>query len=204
MKKKLLYIIFIAICIVDIVITFAKGLNVGLYYGEGYTITFSENDINVDDVKSIAKDVFGKEYVVQQVEFFNDSCMIKVRDVSDEQIASLISKLNEKYSSELTTDDIKLNHIANVRIRSLIEPYVIPVILSTLIVLAYYAVRFRGAKQMLELLRALVIVGVAVYSVYAICRIPVNVLTTPIMMTAYILTILFYTIYAEKQKVENN
>lgn len=200
MKKKLCYIILIIICIVDIIITMAKGLNVGLYYGEGYTLTFSEKNVNVDDIKSIAKDVFGKEYIVQQVEFFDDSCMIKVKNVNDDQISNLITKLNEKYSSSLTTDDIKVSHVSNVRIRSLIEPYIIPIILSTLIVLAYYAVRFRGAKQMLELIKALVIVGVIIYSVFAIGRVKVNVLTTPIMMTSYILTILFYTIYAEKQK----
>ena len=200
MKKKLCYIILIIICIVDIIITMAKGLNVGLYYGEGYTLTFSEKNVNVDDIKSIAKDVLGKEYIVQQVEFFDDSCMIKVKNVNDDQISNLITKLNEKYSSSLTTDDIKVSHVSNVRIRSLIEPYIIPIILSTLIVLAYYAVRFRGAKQMLELIKALVIVGVIIYSVFAIGRVKVNVLTTPIMMTSYILTILFYTIYAEKQK----
>lgn len=200
MKKKLCYIILIIICIVDIIITMAKGLNVGLYYGEGHTLTFSEKNVNVDDIKSIAKDVFGKEYIVQQVEFFDDSCMIKVKNVNDDQISNLITKLNEKYSSSLTTDDIKVSHVSNVRIRSLIEPYIIPIILSTLIVLAYYAVRFRGAKQMLELIKALVIVGVIIYSVFAIGRVKVNVLTTPIMMTSYILTILFYTIYAEKQK----
>ena len=35
MKKKVLCIIFVIICIIDIAITASKGLNVGLYYGEG-------------------------------------------------------------------------------------------------------------------------------------------------------------------------
>ena len=203
MKKKILYIIFIIICIIciiDIVITVSKGLNVGLYYGEGYNITFSESNINLKDIKSIAKDVFGKEFVVQKVEFFNDSCMIKVKNVNDDQINNLCTKLNEKYSSELKSSDIKVEHISNVRVRNIVEPYIIPSILSLLIVLGYYAVRFRGASQMLGLVKNLVISNVLIYSVYAIGRLPVNVLTMPISIVIYLLVVLVYTLYSEKQK----
>lgn len=200
MKKKVLCIIFVIICIIDIAITTSKGLNVGLYYGEGYDITFSESNINLKEIKSIAKDVFGNNFVVQKVEFFNDSCMIKVKSVNDDQINNLCTKLNEKYSSELKSSDIKVEHVSNVRVKNIIEPYIIPTILSLLILLGYYAVRFRGASQMFGLVKSLIIADVLIYSVYAIGRLPVNVLTMPISIIIYVLVVLGYTVYSEKQK----
>lgn len=200
MKKKILCIIFVIICIIDIAITAIKGLNVGLYFGEGYNISFSESNINLKDIKSIAKDVFGNKFVVQKVEFFDDSCIIKVKSVNDDQINNLCTKLNEKYSSDLKNTDIKVEHISNIRVRNIVEPYIIPTILSLLIVLGYYAIRYRGASQMYGLVKTLVIVDVLIYSVYAIGRLPINVLTMPILIIAYVLVVLGYTIYSEKQK----
>jgi preprotein translocase subunit SecF len=200
MKKKILCIIFVIICIIDIAITAIKGLNVGLYFGEGYNISFSESNINLKDIKSIAKDVFGNKFVVQKVEFFDDSCMIKVKSVNDDQINNLCTKLNEKYSSDLKSTDVKVEHISNVRVRNIVEPYIIPTILSLLIVLGYYATRFRGASQMFGLVKTLLIVDVLIYSVYAIGRLPINVLTMPILIITYVLVVLGYTVYSEKQK----
>lgn len=200
MKKKILCIIFVIICIIDIAITAIKGLNVGLYFGEGYNISFSESNINLKDIKSIAKDVFGNKFVVQKVEFFDDSCIIKVKSVNDDQINNLCTKLNEKYSSDLKSTDVKVEHISNVRVRNIVEPYIIPTILSLLIVLGYYAIRFRGASQMFGLVKTLLIVDVLIYSVYAIGRLPINVLTMPILIITYVLVVLGYTVYSEKQK----
>lgn len=198
MKKKILCIIFVIICIIDIAITAIKGLNVGLYFGEGYNISFSESNINLKDIKSIAKDVFGNKFVVQKVEFYDDSCLIKVKSVNDDQINNLCTKLNEKYSSDLKNTDIKVEHISNIRVRNIVEPYIIPTLLSLLIVLGYYAIRFRGASQMFGLVKTLLIVDVLIYSVYAIGGLPINVLTMPILIIAYVLVVLGYTIYSEK------
>ena len=200
MKKKILCIIFVIICIIDIAITAIKGLNVGLYFGEGYNISFSESNINLKDIKSIAKDVFGNKFVVQKVEFFDNSCIIKVKSVNDDQINNLCTKLNEKYSSDLKSTDVKVEHISNVRVRNIVEPYIIPTILSLLIVLGYYAIRFKGASQMFGLVKTLLIVDVLIYSVYAIGRLPINVLTMPILIITYVLVVLGYTVYSEKKK----
>lgn len=200
MKKKIWYIILVIICIIDIVITISKGLNVDLYYGEGYNLSFSEANININDIKSIAKEIFGKKFIVQKVEFFDDSCLIKVKNINDDQINTLCDKLNEKYSSDLKSSDIKVEHVSNVRIRSIIEPYIIPIILSLLIVLTYYAARFKGTKQMIGLIKNLLIFEILMYSAYAIIRVPINVLTMPLYMIVYVLVVLGYTIYSEKQK----
>ena len=199
MKNKIFYIIVAIIIVAALSVTALVGLRVGLGYGEGYTIGFVEDKkIEMQDAKQILADVFGsEEYSVQRVEFFEDSILVKVREVSDEQLSNLVNKLNEKYGSEMTVSDLQVEHVANVKLRTLIEPYILPIGLSTLIILGWFAIRFRGAKQMLELLKWWVIVEGLLYSLYVLARIPVDGVTMPLALTAYILTSLVYTAKTE-------
>lgn len=203
MKKKICYIVLAIILLLDVILTAAVGLRVNLYYGEGYTIKFSQKDtVDKKDVEKIAKEVFNKGYLVQNVEFFNDSAVIKVKEVNEEQLTKLAEKINEKYSSSLTITDLKVEHVSNVKIRSLVEPYVIPVLIATLLVLAFYAVRYRGAMQMAELLKYLVISEGLLYTLYAVCRVPVSTLSMPIAFTLYVLVILVHTFIGELKKTK--
>lgn len=198
MKNKVLYLILAVIFIVAIVITAVKGLKVDLYYGEGYTIKVTEKEsVELADVKAIAKEIWGNEVIVQNVEFFKDSVEIKVRDVNDEQLNQLKDKLNEKYSSELEYSDLNVEHVSNVKIRTLVEPYIIPMGLSLLLILAYYAVRYRGARRMIELLGWIIAIEGLMFSVYAIVRVPVNGLTLPIAVCLYVLTVIINSAKSE-------
>lgn len=203
MKKKILYGLLALVLIVDIIITATAGLRVSLYYGEGYSIKVSEKDtINKEDVEKIVKEVFEKDYVVQDLELFKDSVVIKVKEVSDEKVQVLVDKLNEKYSSSLTKDDVKVEHVSNVKIRSLVEPYVIPTLIATALVLVFYAIRYRGAKQMLELIKYLLLAEGVLYTLHAIVRVPVNTMTLPVAFSLYALVILVYTFIGEWNKVK--
>lgn len=200
MKKKIVYIILAILLIVDIVITKQIGLKVNLYYAEGYTVTFKEKDtIELNEVKEIAKDIWGNNFLIQNVEFFYDSAIIKVKEIQDGQISELCAKLNEKYSSELKEEDFGIEHVSNVKIRTLVEPYIIPIGLSFLLVIAYYAVRYKGIRQMIDLLKYLLIGALILYSIYAILRVPVGSLTMPLFMTLYFGITLVYTIISEKK-----
>lgn len=199
MKNKVIYGALAVILTIAIIITLTLGLKVDLYYGEGYTIKFTETaTIETGEVESIVKEIWGDTFGVQRIEFFNDSAVIKVKEVDDDKIQKLCDKLNEKYSSELQTSNFKIDHVANVKIRNIIEPYIIPAVLSLIIVSLFYAIRYRGVRQMLELLLYLVIAEGIVYSVYAICRVPISTFTMPIAMSVYVLVILGYTFYSEK------
>ena len=110
MKKKILLVSVLILLIVDIIITATIGLRVSTEYAEGYLIKFHEKStISTDDIKSIAKEIWGKNYKVQKVEFFDDSAVIKVRSYDSDQIETLKNKLNEKYSSNLETSDFERN-----------------------------------------------------------------------------------------------
>lgn len=198
-KGKIALIVFLIIFALDIILTGVVGLRVNMYYGGGTVIRFqlSNTTFDINDIKSITKDVFGKDYMVKKVEFFNDNALIKVKSASDEQLNNLCTKLNEKYSSNLTTDDLEVNYEANVKIRNIVEPYVIPVGISIIFVLVYFAIRFRGSKEMTEYLKSLIVVEVLFYSLYAIGRVKVSQLTMPIALSLYVLTTLIYTTKTE-------
>lgn len=200
MKNKVIYIALAIIFIVAIIMTVDKGLKVDTFYGEGYTISFTEKtEIELSDIESIVKEIWKDNYSIKKLEFFGDSAEIKVKDYNDEQINQLKDKLNEKYGSELEISSFDIEHVANIKLRTVITPYIIPTILSLLIVMMFYAIRYKGARKMLELLICLIAVEGVLYSVYAIARIPVSYLTMPIAMCLYTLVILAYTLKSEKE-----
>ena len=202
MKEKILYVVLAIVFIIAIVMTAVLGLRVDLNYAEANTITFTVGkNINIDEIKEIAADVLGSnDILVQQVEMFGDSAIIKTRqDITDENITNLCTKINEKYETELTTDNFATDHILNTKLRSVIEPYIIPIGLSTLLIVAFYAIRYKGTKNMIGLIKYLVIVEGLLYSLYAIGRVPVNEMTMPIALALYTLVITIYSVRNEME-----
>lgn len=201
MNKKIVYIACVILLVIDIVVTMTIGLRVNLYYGEGYTISFTEEDtIELNDIKSIAKDIWGNDYVIQRIEFFNDSAKIKVKEATDEQIQQLCDKVNEKYSSELTKDDFRLEHVSNVKIRSIIEPFIAPIIISLVIIILYLGIRFRKTKQIIELLMNIVALISIIFTLHAVLRLPISEYTIPLFMTLYGLIVIVLPIKWEREK----
>ena len=202
-KSKILIIVLIIIFIIAIVLTGIRGLNVDLNYAEGVSIIFDlDQQFNTDDVKSIAREVWQDgQIIVQKVEVYNESVLIKVSSVNEEQIESLVTKINEKYSLELTSADITVQYNSNVQIRDIISPYVVPLIIATALIVVYYSIRFRGVKEIVELLVKLIFAEGIVYSIYAITRLPIDVLTMPIVMIVYAGVTIYVTVKNEKGKV---
>ena len=200
MNKKIIYIALAVVFVISIIITATIGLRVNLNFAQGHTVTFTVGkEIKIEEIEKIAREVFGNtKFIVQKVELFNDSALIKSEEeITAEQLENLRNKLNEKYEVELTTDSFEIDYVTNIRLRNIIEPYIIPIGISTLLIVGYYAVRYKGAKKMLELLKYLVIVEGLIYSVYAIGRVQINELTMPIALVGYALVVIIYTYHCE-------
>ena len=98
---------------------------------------------------------------------FNDSVSIKVNDYKEEDLQKLCDKVNEKYGKELKVEEnFYAEHVSNVRLRTLILPYILPIGISILLILGYYAIRFKGTKEMIGLIKYLVIFEVVIYTAY--------------------------------------
>lgn len=118
MKKKLFGITIIVV-IIGIIVVALKGFNVNFKYIEHKAITIPINtDFNINDIQSIADEMFGKNTCyLEKAGIYNDEVIINVKDITEEQIESLKNKVNEKYEikqkinikikEEYNLDDIK-------------------------------------------------------------------------------------------------
>lgn len=198
-KNKILSIILVIIFISAIISTAIRGFKVDMNYAEGTTIVFDlKKQFNVEDVKNIAKEIWNNERVlVQKVEVYDESVLIKVKNISDEQINNLAKKINEKYELELTNNDFTILYNSNEKLRNIVKPYIIPLIITTALIVVYYSIRFKGVQEILEFLVSLIVVEGIIYSIYALFMIPVNYFTMPIVMLAYSGVVIYITVKNE-------
>ena len=203
-KSKIISIILVIIFIIAIVLTGIRGLNVDLNYSEGISILFNlDQQFNTKDIEKLAREIWPDgQIIVQKVEVYDETALIKVSSINDEQLTNLVSKINEKYGLELEQSDFTVQYNSNVQIRDIVKPYIVPMIITTALIVLYYSIRFRGVKEILDLLIKLIFAEGILYSIYAIARLPIDVLTMPIGMLVFAGVTIYVTIKHEKGKLK--
>lgn len=203
--KRIIEILSICLILAGTIIVITLGFNVGLKYSEN-----TQMDINIGkefaikDIKAITNDVFkNKKVIIQQVELYKDMVQITVKDATDEQISQLTTKINEKYGTDIKVENISVTKNANTKLRTLIKPYIIPILISMIIILAYCLIIYRKVgilKTLCYFLAGIVLPQVVLFSLYAITRLPINQITSVISIFLYIATILLITDKLNKEK----
>ena len=142
-STKILVILIAIILVLGAIMIFTKGLAFELRYQDSKKVeinlgkTFEEQDI-----KEITKEVFGNQPVrIQAIEVYKDAVSITTTEITEEQKADLLTKLNEKYEIELKAEDITIEEVAHIRGRDIIKPYLIPFTIVTAIVLVCLVIR---------------------------------------------------------------
>lgn len=201
-KSKILCVILAVIFIAAIISTAIRGLRVDINYSEGVTMVVDlGKEFDTKDVKDIAKEIWsGKDVLVQKVEVYDESVSVKVPEVNEEQINNFVTKINEKYQLELTSSDVSVLYNSNERLRNIVRPYIIPLIIATALIVVYYSIRFKGVKEILNLLLTLIAVEGIIYSIHALLLLPINVFTMPVVMIAYAGVVIGVTIKNETKK----
>lgn len=201
-KSKILCVILAVIFIAAIISTAIRGLRVDINYSEGVTMVVDlGKEFDTKDVKDIAKEIWsGKDVLVQKVEVYDESVSVKVPEVNEEQINNFVTKINEKYQLELTSADVSVLYNSNERLRNIVRPYIIPLIIATALIVVYYSIRFKGVKEILNLLLTLIAVEGIIYSIHALLLLPINVFTMPVVMIAYAGVVIGVTIKNETKK----
>lgn len=204
--KKIVYAVLAVIIIIGIIVISTVGFNVDVIYSNHREIkVYVGKDYNIDEVKQIVNEVIPNERVViNKQEKFNDSFIIKVNTISDEQLENLKQKISEKYeiSEENRDNMITASDVGALRIRDLIRPYVMPIIISTAVILVYMGVRYKKlgiAKVVIQEIVVLVMAGALLLSVIAITRCPVNRTFIPAMLTVYVLSLITTNLQFTKQ-----
>mgnify|MGYP002569922340 CR=1 FL=1 len=203
-KQKILSVIIAVIVIAGAIVTGVKGLNYDLRYQETKNIElYIAKDFEIADIKAITDEVMGKSpVIIRKVEVYEDSVSITAKDITDEQKQSIIEKINEKYETELSADSTQIETIPHTRGRDIAKPYIIPFIISTVIILVYMAIRYRKIgvlKTLLTTISTSVAAQAVLLSIIAIARIPVGRLTIPMIVTVYMLTLVGLTTNFEKK-----
>lgn len=201
--KKILLLGLILIIIAGIVVVTLKGVNVSLLYEQHETVNLViGKEVNINDIKNICKEVFNdKEVIVRKVELFDDAVNLNVESMTDEERQNLVDKVNEKYETQFTVDSINVKVIPKVRIRDTVRPYIIPLVIATIAIVAYMVIRFRKIKitKLLGKIVAIILLTEAtVTSIVTIARIPVTPVLINVMFAVAILELVLYVDCTER------
>ena len=196
MKNKIFVGLSIVV-LIGIIIIAICGFNVDYAYKNYYLVDIQiGQEFNINDIENITKEVFGKQSVeIQKAGVYSDNVVIKVKEISEEQKNTLNTKINEKYSVENKVEDIEVNYIPSFRIRDIVKPYIVPMLIFSVVIFAYMGIRFRkigSGKVVAQALVLGVIAELLFMAIIAITRYPVNRLVLPVGVVIYgvILTVL--------------
>lgn len=216
-NRKIIYIVIASIIVIGAIITGFKGLNVALKYAPNKQIDiYLGKEFDNNDIKQLVKEVIGnKEVIIQKVELYEEIASITVKEITDEQVEELNTKINEKYELENTVkDDISIVENSNLKIRDLIKQFIFPIALSLVIIIIYAGIRFRNVNifEVITKIIGMNILAELLYvSILAITRLPVNNLTVPMGIAIYtIITLAIFhefeikeTKHEKKEKAKN-
>lgn len=199
-NKKIVGIILALIILAGIIITCSKGLNFSLYYSNHKTIDiYIGQEFENQDIYQIAKEVVGDQKVeVQKVELYEDMVSINVKDITDEQLENINTKINEKYGIENSVEEIVVTDIPNVRGRDIVKLYILPVAISFAIIIIFFVIynaiysrkgrEINTVKTVGKSIANIIIVQLLYLSILAIPRVEINILTMPISIALYVIT----------------
>ena len=203
--KRVVSILLICLLIAGIIVIAVKGFNVGLKYSENTQIAINiGKTFEINDIKQITSEVFkGQRVIIQKVELYEDMVQITVKEASEGQINELNTKINEKYELENSIDDVEVVQNANVRLRTLIKPYILQISILSIVTILYAMIVYRkqGILYVLYTTAMAIVAPQAILSsLYAVTRIPINRLTSIIAVVVYIASITITMIYFGKKK----
>ena len=181
-----------------------KGFNFDLKYQDTKQIEFGlDKQFSISDIKAITDEVLNNEQVlIRKVEVYEDAVNITAKEITDEQKANIITKVNEKYGTELNAEEIEVTTIAHTKGRDIIKPYVVPFIIATIIILVYMMIKYyklNSVKVLVKTIGVILLTQILLFSIMAITRIPIGRLTIPLVLTVYMLTLVWYTSKLENQ-----
>lgn len=191
-KSKILYWIMLVISVIGIVIISLKGFNVELKYKTTQQLELAiGKEFKLEEVKEIAKEVLGKNVIIQNVEFYGDVVSITANEINDEQKEQIIDKINEKYSTELSKDDIQVKRIPNIKIREIVIPYIVPLlIISAIFIIYLMIIYYKNGIVKTAVIPAIKIIisQLTLFGVIAITRLPVGRFLPTCVLLVYVLS----------------
>lgn len=206
-KNIIIYIIICLIIIAGIAVWDSKGFNSELQYSSRYQIELSNNTgIEKSDIEEIASEVLGdKRYFVQEVENFGNYVAIVSEEITEEQKNEIVQKFNDKYQTEVNSDDIAIKYIPFTRVKDVIKHFAFTGAITLGIIMIYFLIRFRKLGWNFIIFSTLfypIIAEILMYSIMAIVRIPFGRLAIALSIGLYIAVVIVLTCIFENKRKE--
>lgn len=195
-KNNLILLVLIVFILAGLITMFVTGFNKSSEYQAGTRIeVYIPQGYEKQDIINIAKESFnGKKINFEKIEKLNQVAGIKVKDYNPEELEIFKTKISEKYNIDKDNLQIYEIEIPATRVRTAIEPYMLPIILVTALSLIYVLLKnLKSEKKwkiILKIVLTLVIVLCVYFSIILICRLPFAAYTMPLALAIYIITLL--------------
>lgn len=112
MKNKTLYIIMIIAIILGAIIVKAKDFNYSTLYSEHKRVEIIVGkEYELKDIEKIADESIKEDHITRKATLYGTSVTIDAKDITDDELNTLFSKLNEKYSKSYNIKDVKKEDI---------------------------------------------------------------------------------------------
>lgn len=194
--KRIILIILILIIISGIITVGVAGFEKSSDYTSGTRLeVYIPKGYDKQEVINLAKESFAnKEISFYEIEKLNQVAGIKVKEYTKEELDNFKTKISDKY--EMDKEELELYEVLvpTTRISSIVMPYVIPVLLVTVLSLVYIGIRnFKSNEKLkisLKVLATIAIVLGLYFSVIALLRLPFGIYTMPLALAIYVITLL--------------
>lgn len=192
-STKILVVLIAIILVLGAVMIYTKGLAFELKYQNNKKVEINlGKEFDEKDIKEITNEIFGNQpVIIRAIEVYKDAVSITTTEITEEQKSELITKINEKYETELSADNITIEEVAHIRGRDIIKPYIIPFTIVTIIILAYLVIRYNKLNSFEVLTQSIGIIVLAqlvLLGIMAITRMPIGVFTIPTVLLVYMLS----------------
>ena len=204
-KNIIIYVIICLIIIAGVAVWEAKGFRTEMQFTPRKEIELTNyTGIDVSDIEAIASETLGNtRFMVQRVETFGNAVVIVAKDITEEQRNNIVTKFNEKYGTELKSENIEIVSIPFTRIKDVIKRFIVPGIVSLVLVLTYFVIRYKKNKKKKVTIKTLltpVVAELLLFSIISIIRVPFSRLAVSLGVGTYISIIIVLTIMFENQR----
>ena len=207
--KKIIYAILICIIIAGIVVIASVGLKADIIYSKNVELdVYVGKTFERKDIENIVNEVFPNERVIiNEIEMFGDMFSVTLADTRTEdelnsKVEELVTKVNDKYDTDLENDDIAIRHNPKAKLSSIILPYAVTIGISMAIILIYVGIRYRKlgvVRTILTYIVSILAVEMVYLSILAIIRYPINRIVIPIVLVLLVTVVTILGFVNEKK-----
>lgn len=207
MKQKNIKIISIAIIalviIAGIVVIGIWGFNKELRFEQSQSIdVYVEQKVDESKIKEIVHESLnGNSSMIRMVEIYKDMVTIRSKEITEEQKDNIVNKIKENYEFDQTAENTTINDVPATRIIDIYKKYIVPFVISGVLVLIYMSIRYYK-KGILKVIARTILIPVFaemfLLSIIAITRIPIGRFTPVLVIGMYVASILIVIKETEK------